>query len=99
MYLALQITHWLYFAVGVLVAVLSLWAFVDCLRRPAANFAALGKLTKSAWTGLTAAAAILTVIMIATGGSSTIITLAAAVVAGVYLADVRPAVSGKNTWY
>jgi len=100
MFLALQITHWIFLAAAVVVAVLSVLAFVDCLRRPAANFSALGKLSKPAWLGMTAAACVVTLVGLAFGNSYSLFTLAAAVVAGVYLADVRPAVSGRNnTWY
>lgn len=111
MQIAYLISSWLFVIVTLGVAVLSLWAMVDCLRRPAANFQAMGKLSKGAWTGITVAATVITVFSFwfafqsvwhfgGTGGIG-LFTLAAAVAAGVYLADVRPAVSGRgnNGWY
>lgn len=110
MLLAYAIGSWIFVAVTLFVAGLCIWALLDCLRRPAANFQAMGKLSKGAWTGITGAAAVITFFSFwfafqavwTAGGSGGvgIFTLAAAVAAGVYLADVRPAVSGKgNNWY
>lgn len=96
MSIAIPVTFWLFTAAGVVVAVLSVMALVDCLRRPADNFRAMGKLSKGAWLGMTAAATVVSVLSIVTASGSSLFTLAAAVVAGVYLADVRPAVSGKS---
>ncbi|MDR2254932.1 MAG: DUF2516 family protein [Arthrobacter sp.] len=100
MYVALVATQWLYLAIAVVVAVLCVWAFVDCVRRPAANFTSTGKLSKPAWMGITGIAAIVSVIGVVFLAPSTFFMIAAAVAAGVYLADVKPAVSGKGTsWY
>lgn len=96
MFLAVTISSWLFLAAAVLVAILCLWALIDCLRRPQANFAALGKLTKGAWSGILTAATLITVAGVFWSTGTSLLTLAAAVVAGVYLADVRPAVSGKG---
>ncbi|WP_394159853.1 DUF2516 family protein [Galactobacter valiniphilus] len=93
-------SFWLYMAAGVVVAVISVWALVDCLRRPAANFPAMGKLSKPAWMGITGVAAIVSVVGVIFMSPSSIFMIAAAVGAGVYLADVKPAVSGKgSSWY
>ena len=76
---------------------LVLFAFVDALIRPANGFVATGKLTKPAWVGITALAAVLVYLM----GPLNIFGLLAVTAAGVYLADVRPAVRGLrrgNGW-
>lgn len=115
MSLAVAISSCLFTIVTLGVAILAVWAVLDCLRGPAANFPAMGKLTKGAWTGITGIAAVVAVFSfwfalqamlisftaVANGGvygsaGIGIFTLAAAVAAGVYLADVRPAVSGKG---
>ena len=67
---------------------LVLFAFVDALIRPAPGFVAMGKLTKPAWVGITALAAVLIYLM----GPLNLFGLLAVTAAGVYLADVRPAV-------
>lgn len=96
MYLAISISSWLFFIAAVFVAILCIWALVDCLRRPTANFSALGKLSKGAWSGILTAATLITVVGVVWSFGTSLFTLAAAVAAGVYLADVRPAVSGKG---
>ncbi len=100
MYVALVATQWLYLAAAAVVAVICVWALVDCLRRPAANFTAMGKLSKPAWLGITGVATIVSVVGVVFLSPSSFFMIAAAVGAGVYLADVKPAVSGKgNSWY
>jgi hypothetical protein len=74
------------------------WAVLDCAVRKAAAFPAVDKLTKPAWLA----------ILIFSGAIGTLIpppagifSLISAVVASVYLADVRPAVrevSGGKGW-
>lgn len=71
---------------------LALWGFVDALVRPAAGFVAAGKLTKPAWLGITALAAVLLFVM----GPMSFLGLPAVVAAVVYLVDVRPAVRGLH---
>jgi hypothetical protein len=70
-------------------AVLRLWAVLDCLTRKAAAFPAVDKLTKPAWLGILLVAGVL-----GQFASPPLwpISLISAVVAAVYLADVRPAV-------
>jgi hypothetical protein len=99
MILAYYVTRGLYIAAGVVVALLCLWALIDCLRRPAERFTAFGKLTPGAWTGILVASTAVTVFGVFLASVSNLFTLAAAVAAGVYLADVRPEVSGKGGWY
>lgn len=96
MQLAFLLSSYLMLAVAIVVAALSVWALVDCLMRPADRFAQEGKLSKGAWTGITGAATLVTVLAVFSSGFTSLFTLAAAIAAGVYLADVRPAVSGKG---
>ncbi|RBY81865.1 DUF2516 family protein [Blastococcus sp. TF02A-26] len=69
---------------------LAVWALGDALVRPAAGFVAAGKLTKPAWLGITALAALLIVAL----GPMSFLGLPAVIAAIVYLVDVRPAVRG-----
>ncbi|MFH5821831.1 DUF2516 family protein [Georgenia sp. AZ-5] len=71
---------------------IEVWALVDAARRPAAAFVAAGKRTKNFWLVLTGVAA--AVGFVGIGGSVGFLQFIAVVPAGVYLADVRPAVSG-----
>ncbi len=83
-----------FLAVGLVAFGLSLWALVDAGTRPAAAFTSAGKRTKTFWLVLTGAATALTFIglpPLGPGGLS-FFTLGAAIIAGIYLADVRPAV-------
>jgi Protein of unknown function (DUF2516) len=65
------------------------WALADCVTRRAAAFPAADKLTKPAWLGILVVAGLLGTFA---GPPLWPISLISAVVAGVYLADVRPAV-------
>lgn len=69
---------------------LAIWAFVDAVVRPAPGYVAAGKLTKPAWLGITAVAALVLYLM----GPMTFLGLPAVIAAIVYLVDVRPAVRG-----
>ncbi len=82
----------------VVAQVLTLWAFVDALIRPAAGFVASGKLTKPAWAAITGLAAVFVYLF----GAMSFLGLPAVIAAVVYLVDVRPAVRelrrGGNGW-
>ena len=65
------------------------WAFVDCLRRRPDAFVAAGKRTKQFWMLLTGVAVLLGFIGIGRGFG--FLAIIAIVAAGVYLADVKPA--------
>ncbi|WP_309080823.1 DUF2516 family protein [Zhihengliuella sp.] len=93
--LAYAIEHYLFLALGVVALVLAVWAFLDAVRRPAANFAREGKRTKGFWLALTAGSTLFCLLSVY-GGSAGLLQLIAACVAAVYLADVRPAVSGRG---
>ena len=88
---------WLLFALYVAAQVLTLWAFVDALVRPAAGFVAAGKLTKPGWAAITGIAAVVMYLF----GVMSFLGLPAVIAAVVYLVDVRPAVRGLrrgNSW-
>lgn len=77
---------------------LEAWALVDAARRPPTAFAYAGKRTKNFWLVLTGVAAAVGFLAIppplGLGFVPLFLMLAAVVPAGVYLADVRPAVRG-----
>jgi uncharacterized membrane protein YeiB len=84
-----------YLALYVAVFVLSVYALVDAARRPARAFAVAGKRTKQFWTlllGVATAVAFVALPWPLGIGALSFLALGSAVAAGVYLADVRPAV-------
>ena len=70
----------------VLFGIVKIWAFVDCVRRPAPAFPAVGRVSKVLWLILTGAAALTGLLPQLTLG---IIGIAGLVVALIYLFDVR----------
>ena len=68
--------------------VLTVWALVDCITRPAPAFELHNKLSKVAWL-------VILVLAVLFGGLG-ILGLAGTVAAIVYLVDVKPAVSGQS---
>lgn len=94
-----QLYYWtdqvLYFA---LIA-LRVWALADCVTRKAAAFPAVDKLTKPAWSAILLISGLLGTFFsspYAPGAVVSVFSLASAVVAAIYLADVRPAVRGVS---
>jgi CBS-domain-containing membrane protein len=77
-------------AVGVAVLAMMVWALVDCLRTPSDAFPAAGKRTKQLWLILTGAATAIGFVFVLSPFN--IFNLLAIVAAGVYHADVKPAV-------
>lgn len=76
-------------------ALLRLWALVDCATRKASAFPAADKLTKPAWLVILLISGLLGTYFGWWTSPSTVLgifSLVSTVVAGVYLADVRPAV-------
>lgn len=69
---------------------LRIWALADCISRKVAAFPAVDKLTKPAWIAMLVLGLLFSVLTY--GQPINIFSLISAVVAGVYLADVRPAV-------
>lgn len=79
-------TYWvLYFGL----AVLRIWALVDCVTRRAAAFPAADKLTKPVWVAILAISGVIGQFASAPDYP---LSLVSTVIAAVYLADVRPAV-------
>ena len=87
---------------GLVALGMQLWALSDSLRTPPAVFERVYKKTKTFWTALTAASAFfgflyvivpLTSLTVPSLGMGMILSLAGATAAGVYLADVRPALA------
>lgn len=70
----------------VLFGIVKIWAFVDCVRRPAAAFPAVGRVSKVLWLILTGIAALTGLLP---GFTLNIIGIAGIVVALIYLFDVR----------
>lgn len=86
------------YAVSVLCFAICLWALIDCATRKGTAFEAGFKRTKGFWLGITGGAAfvgLLALLGIPGIFGPTLFTLAAVTGAGVYLADVRPAVSSR----
>src|SRR5579875_3267926 len=74
---------------GVALFAMQLFALVDCVRQRSDAFTAAGKLSKPIWLAITGVASLIGFLMILSPIS--IFEIAAVVAAGVYLADVRPA--------
>lgn len=75
---------------GLAAFALEVWALVDALRQRPDAFVAAGKRTKQFWTILLGVAALLGFVTLT--NPLNLFSLLAVVGAGVYLADVRPAV-------
>lgn len=78
-------------AVGVAVFAMMVWALIHCARTREDAFPAAGKRTKTFWLALTGGATVVGFIFLL--NPFNIFSLAAIVAAGVYHADVKPAVS------
>lgn len=74
---------------GLAAFAMEVFAFVESLRYPAAAYAAAEKLTKNWWVGISAVAMLIGFVSI---GNPFGIGLIGVVAAGVFLADVRPAI-------
>lgn len=70
------------------------WAFIDCLRRPKEAFPAVGRQSKVLWLALTGIAALTGLLP---GFTLNLIGLAGAVVALIYLFDIRPKIHDITT--
>ena len=88
-------------ALALVVAGLAVWAFVDCLTKAPVQFQRAFKRTKGFWLALTGGAALFSLLGVL-GAGFFLFALISATAAGVYLADVRPAVGleskGPNNW-
>jgi hypothetical protein len=75
-------------ALSIVALGVEVYALVDCLRRRPDAFTAAGKRTKSFWLLVTGLAVLLGVVAL---GGLGLLAIVAIVAAGVYLADVKPA--------
>ncbi|MGH3374211.1 MAG: DUF2516 family protein [Actinoallomurus sp.] len=87
------VVAYLFLAVAIVAFIVEIWAFADAVRRPAAAYAAAGKLSKQLWLiilgvallfGLAGAVGFVSIIQM--------LPIIGFIAAAVYLADVRPAV-------
>ena len=83
-----QLQHWIVLGLSVVALGVEVYALLDCLRRRPDAFTAAGKRTKSFWLLVTGISVLLG--FVALGGLG-LLALVAIVAAGVYLADVKPA--------
>jgi hypothetical protein len=86
-----EIEGWLTLLVVFVLLAVKIFAFVNCLLFPAAAYEAAGKLTKPAWAIILGLGALISVLAV---GMPFLISLAFTIAALVYLADVRPALTG-----
>ncbi len=90
-----SIQAFVYFLLYAVVFVLSVYALVDAARRPARAYASAGKRTKQFWVWVLVAATAVAFVALPWPvgfGFLSFLALGSAVAAGVYLADVRPAI-------
>ena len=80
---------WIVLGLSVIALGVEVYAFVDCVRRRPDAFVAAGKRTKQFWVIVTAIAMLLGVVSV--GGLPGLLAIVAVIAAGVYLADVKPA--------
>jgi hypothetical protein len=95
-------TFFILVVLGAVALGVQIWAVSDCLRTPASDFQRVYKRSKQFWgalTGISAFFGFLYLLPAATSliapdmGMLMLINMAGATVAGVYLADVRPALA------
>jgi NhaP-type Na+/H+ or K+/H+ antiporter len=84
-----SIQELIYLAFGLVIMGLAIFGLVDALRHRPDAFTAAGKASKNLWLAVLAGAVALSVLSI--GNPFNITGILAVVGAGVYLADVRPA--------
>ena len=83
-----QLQHWIVLGLSVVALGVEVYALLDCLRRRPDAFTAAGKRTKSFWLLVTGLSVLIG--FVALGGLG-LLAIVAIVAAGVYLADVKPA--------
>lgn len=84
-----DLQRWIVLALSVVALGIEAWAVLDCVRRPTDAFPAADKRTKVFWLALTAVATLLGVVSL--GAIPGLLGIVGVIAAGVYLADVRPA--------
>ncbi|WP_267884329.1 DUF2516 family protein [Psychromicrobium lacuslunae] len=87
------LNYWIMLLAGLVALGIQLWAMVDCLIAKPSEFERADKRNKGFWTAITVVAAFVGAINLLSRGLGFFFILAvvACVAAGVYLADVRPA--------
>lgn len=91
------IESWLLFGLLWAAMLLHVAAFADATIRPTASYVATERLTKPAWMGITALAAVVTYL----AGPISFLGIPALVASVLYFVDVRPALRGTskgNSW-
>ncbi len=83
-----SVQSWIVLALSVAALGVEVFALVDCVRRRSDAFTAAGKRTKNFWLLVTGIATLLGVVAL---GGLGLLAIIAIVAAGVYLADVKPA--------
>jgi Kef-type K+ transport system membrane component KefB len=84
-----SLQSWIVLLLSVVAFGVEVYAFVDCVRRRPDAFTAAGKRTKSFWLLVTVIAMLLGIVSLAQLPG--ILAIVAVIAAGVYLADVKPA--------
>lgn len=79
---------WIVLALSVAALAVEVYALVDCVRRRPDAFTAAGKRTKNFWMLVTGVAVLLGIVAL---GGLGLLAIVGIVAAGVYLADVKPA--------
>ena len=104
------IQGYLFLALALVAFALAAWSLIDAAIRPAGAFVSADKRTKGFWCLITGGATLVAFLGIPSGGGggTLLLMLLGGVPAGVYLADVRPAVarysrgsgggSGRGRW-
>lgn len=85
-----QIQGWIILGLGVLALAAEAYALVHAVRQRSDAFTAAGKQSKVFWVAALALATLLGFAVL--GGGFGILAIVGIVIAGVYLADVRPAI-------
>ncbi|MFC7464458.1 DUF2516 family protein [Brachybacterium sp. GCM10030252] len=89
------IQTWIFAVLALALFAIEIWAFVNAIRFRPDAYTAAGKRSKLFWGILTGAALLLGFLSlpypIGSGGSSMLFMLAGVVIAGIFLADVLPA--------
>ncbi|PRY58026.1 uncharacterized protein DUF2516 [Knoellia remsis] len=85
-----QVQSWVLLALTLAALAIEVFAFIHALRTRPDAFVAASKRTKNFWLGVTGVACLLG--FVALGGALLFLGIIGVAAAGVYLADVRPAV-------
>lgn len=86
----LLIGAWLLRVIAIVLLVVDVWALIQALRFPPDAYTAASKRTKGFWLAMTGGAAVAGLLSVI-GSSASLFMLIGIVIAGVFLADVRPA--------